>query len=67
MHQVYASILGLGQGISSFGWTLALLLIFVVGIGGTTFVLVALASAQARSERKENASRRAAYLAEHSS
>jgi hypothetical protein len=67
MHQVSASILGLGQSVSSFGTTLALLLIFVVGLGGLTFVLVALASVQARSERKEDAERRAAYLAEHSS
>jgi hypothetical protein len=67
MHLVSAQILGLGQGVSSFGVTLALLLTFIVGIGGPAVVLIGLASARARAERREDAERRAAYVAEHSS
>ncbi len=67
MHPVFAQILGLGQSVSSFGWTLALLLIFVVGIGGPVVVLLGLAAARARVERQEDAERHAAFLAEHSS
>ncbi len=67
MHLVSAQILGLGQGVSSFGVTLALLLTFIVGIGGPAVVLIGLASARARAERREDAERRAAYLAERSS
>jgi hypothetical protein len=67
MNTVFAQILGLGQGVSSFGVTLALLLTFIVGIGGPAVVLIGLASARARAERREDAARRAAYLSEHSS
>jgi len=67
MQPVFAQILGLGQSVSSFGTTLALLLVFVVGIGGPVLILVGLASARARVERREDAERHAAYVAERSS
>jgi hypothetical protein len=67
MHLVSAQILGLGQSVSSFGTTLALLLIFIVGIGGPIVVLMWLASARARVERREDAERHAAFAAERTS
>jgi hypothetical protein len=50
------SILGLGDGPSSFGQTLALLITFL-GIGVIANVLIAYAVAQVLAERKQNQER----------
>jgi hypothetical protein len=56
-----ASILGLGQSVSSFGQTLALLLTFL-GIGVIANVLIVYIVAQVMSERKQNQERQQSYL-----
>jgi phage shock protein PspC (stress-responsive transcriptional regulator) len=62
MHLVFASgILGLGESPSSFGTTLALVLTFVVIIGGIANVLIAYIIGQVMVERKQNQRRRREY------
>lgn len=62
MHLVIVSaILGLGKSVSSFGQTLALVLTFVVVLGGVVNVLIGFIVGQVMVERKENTARRSAY------
>jgi uncharacterized YccA/Bax inhibitor family protein len=65
MHLATAAILGLGESISSFGQTLALVLTFVVVVGGLAQILIGYAVAQVMVERKQNIARRKAYDAAH--
>ncbi|MGH2844176.1 MAG: hypothetical protein ACRDKL_11435 [Solirubrobacteraceae bacterium] len=66
MHLVIGSgILGLGQSVSSFGFTLALILTFGVALGGLATALIIYAIAQVMVERKQNSARRQAYDAAH--
>jgi membrane protein YqaA with SNARE-associated domain len=68
MHLVIASgILGLGQSPSAFGETLALVLVFVLLIGGLVNFLVGYILAQVFNERAANQKRRRAYDAQHKS
>jgi len=67
MHAVTASILGLGESPSSFGVSLALILTFVVIIGGVVNFLVGYASSRAAVERKQNQERMREYDARHKS
>jgi site-specific recombinase len=61
MHAVPASLLGLGQSPSSFGTTLAIVLVFIVLVGGIVNFLVGFIVAQVVRERSENIDRRRAY------
>ena len=62
MHLVIASgILGLGESPSAFGTTLALILTFVVIIGGLVTLLIAYIVGQVLVERKQNQERRRSY------
>ena len=67
MHSVIAlgSILGLGESVSSFGQTLALILTFFVVMGGVANVLIGYVVGQVMVERKQNIARRRAYDAAH--
>jgi hypothetical protein len=67
MHAVTASILGLGESPSSFGTSLALILTFVVVIGGVVNFLVGYASSRAAVERKQNQERMREYDARQKS
>ncbi len=68
MHLVIASgILGLGQSPSSFGQTLALVLVFVVMLGGLVNFLIGYIMTQVLGERAANQKRRRAYDAQHKS
>jgi membrane protein YqaA with SNARE-associated domain len=61
MHLVTASILGLGEAPDSFGQSLALILTFVVIIGGVVNFLIGYAGSQAAVERKQNQERMREY------
>jgi membrane protein YqaA with SNARE-associated domain len=62
MHLVIASgILGLGESPSAFGTTLALILTFVVIIGGIVTLLIGYIVGQVFVERKQNQERRRSY------
>ncbi len=62
MHLVIASgILGLGESPSAFGTTLALILTFVVIMGGVVTLLIAYIVGQVTVERKQNQERRRTY------
>ena len=65
MHLATASILGLGESVSSFGQTLALVLTFFVVMGGVANVLIGYIVGQVMVERKQNIARRRAYDAAH--
>ncbi len=65
MAPVLGSILGLGQSPSSFGVTLALILAFVVVVGGLAQFLIGYIIAQVLKERSENLERKRAYDALH--
>jgi membrane protein YqaA with SNARE-associated domain len=68
MHLAIASgILGLGQSPSSFGQTLALVLVFVVLLGGVVNFVVGYILAQVLGERAANQKRRREYDAQHKS
>ncbi len=68
MHLVIASgILGLGQSPSAFGETLALVLVFVVLLGGVVNFMIGYIIAQVLGEREANQKRRRAYDAQHKS
>ena len=62
---VVSSILGLGESPSSFGQTLALILTFVVALGGLANFLIGYVIAQVMVERKQNIARRREYDAAH--
>jgi len=62
MHLVIASgLLGLGSSPSSFGMTLALVITFVVIMGGVVNLLIAYIVGQVLVERKQNQERRRNY------
>ena len=62
MHLVIASgILGLGSSPSSFGTTLALIITFVLIMGGVANALIVYILAQVAVERKQNEERRRRY------
>lgn len=62
MHLVIASgILGLGESPSAFGTTLALIITFVVILGGVTSLLIAYIIGQVLVERRQNQERRRSY------
>ncbi len=61
MHLIAGAILGLGESPSSFGTSLALILTFVVIIGGVVNFLIGYASSQAAVERKQNQERMREY------
>ena len=62
MHLVIASgILGLGSAPSSFGTTLALIITFVLILGGVANALIAYIVGQVLVERKQNEERRRRY------
>jgi hypothetical protein len=62
MHLVIASgILSLGESPSAFGTTLALILTFVVIMGGVVTLLVGYIVGQVAVERKQNQERRRTY------
>ena len=62
MHLVIASgILGLGQSPSALGTTLALIITFVVIMGGVTTFLIAYTIGQVLVERRQNQERRRTY------
>lgn len=65
MHLLTASLLGLGQSISSFGVTLALILTFLVCIGGLATALIVYAVGQVIGERQQNIARRRDFDAAH--
>ena len=67
MHLIAGSILGLGQSVSSFGTTLALVLTFFVVMGGVVNFLVGYIVSQAMVERKQNQERAREYDAAHRS
>ncbi len=67
MHLVTAAILGLGESPSSFGTSLALILTFVIIIGGVVNFLIGYAASQAAVERKQNQERMREYDARHKS
>ena len=67
MHLLTASILGLGEKPSSFGTTLALVLTFVVIMGGVVNFLVGYIISVVMVERKENQQRMREYDARHKS
>jgi membrane protein YqaA with SNARE-associated domain len=62
MHLVIASgILGLGSSPSAFGTTLALIITFVLIMGGVVGALVAYILGQVAVERRQNEERRRRY------
>jgi hypothetical protein len=61
MSIVFAQILGLGKAPSAFGVTLAMILTWVVGLGGLVAVLVWFILGQVKSEHKENLQRAAEF------
>ena len=62
MHLVIASgFLGLGQSPSALGTTLALIITFVVIMGGVTTFLIAYTIGQVLVERRQNQERRRTY------
>ena len=61
MHLVIADILGLGESPSSFGVSLALILTFIVIIGGVVNFLIGYAIGQVLVERRQNQERRRTY------
>lgn len=67
MHLLTASILGLGQPVSSFGTTLALILTWFVIMGGVVNFVVGYIISQVIAERKENQERAREYDARHKS
>jgi hypothetical protein len=62
-----SSILGLGESPSSFGQTLALVLTFIIVIGGLVNFLVVYILGQVAVERKANQRRIREYDAQHKS
>jgi membrane protein YqaA with SNARE-associated domain len=64
---VTSSILGLGEAPSSFGQTLALILTFVVVMGGVVNFLVGYIVSTVLLERKQNQQRMREYDARHKS
>ena len=67
MQLVNAAILGLGQSVSSFGTTLALILTWFVVMGGVVNFLVGYIVSQVMIERKQNQERAREYDARHMS
>jgi phage shock protein PspC (stress-responsive transcriptional regulator) len=67
MQLITGSILGLGQSVSSFGTTLALILTFFVVMGGVVNFIVGYIVSQAMVERKQNQERQREYDARHGS
>lgn len=67
VHLVTAAILGLGQSVSSFGTTLALILTFFIVMGGVVNFLVAYIVSTSMVERKQNQERAREYDARHRS
>jgi hypothetical protein len=67
MNLVMGSILGLGESPSSFGTTLALLLTFVVVMGGVVNFLVGYVISVVMVERKQNQQRMRKYDSQHNS
>ncbi len=65
MDLLTGAILGLGKSPSSFGQTLALILTWVVLVGGLANFLIGFIIAQVMKERGENQERRRAYDAAH--
>lgn len=65
MHVVFAQILGLGKPPSAFGITLAMILTWVVCLGGLTTAVIICIKGQAKAERKEDLYRAAKFDAEH--
>jgi membrane protein YqaA with SNARE-associated domain len=65
MYPVISSILGLGQSPSAFGETLALVLVFVLLLGGLVNFLVGYIVAQVLQERAQNLKRARDYDALH--
>ena len=62
MHLVIASgILGLGESPSALGTTLALIMTFVVIMGGVMTLLIAYIIGQVTVERRQNQERRRTY------
>ncbi len=64
---VTSSILGLGESPSAFGQTLALILTFIVVIGGVVNFLIGYIVSMALVERKQNQQRMREYDARHKS
>lgn len=58
---IASGILGLGSSPSSFGTTLALIITFVVIMGGVANALIAYIVGQVLVERKQNEERRRRY------
>jgi membrane protein YqaA with SNARE-associated domain len=67
MNLVVASILGLGQASSSFGTTLALILTWVVVMGGVANFVIGYIVSVVMVERKQNQQRMREYDARHNS
>jgi hypothetical protein len=68
MHLLIASgLLDLGDAPSAFGVSLALILTFIVAIGGLANFLIGYAISLARLEHKENLERMREYDARHES
>jgi phage shock protein PspC (stress-responsive transcriptional regulator) len=67
MHFIAGSILGLGQSVSSFGTTLALILTWFVVMGGVVNFLVGYIVSQTMVERKQNQERMREYDARQKS
>ncbi len=67
MHLIAGSILGLGESPSAFGQSLALIITFVIVIGGVVNFLIAYAASQAAVERKQNQERIREYDARQKS
>ena len=62
MHlEIASGILGLGSAPSSFGQTLALIITFVVVLGGVANLLIFYIVGQVLVERKQNQERRRTY------
>ena len=56
-----AALLGLGHSESSFGFTLALVITFFLGLGGLANLLIGYAVFSVLAERRQNQERMAAY------
>ena len=67
MHLIAGSILGLGESPDAFGQSLALIITFVIVIGGVVNFLIGYAASQAAVERKQNQERMREYDARHNS
>jgi hypothetical protein len=65
MSIVFAQILGLGKAPSAFGVTLAMILTWVVAVGGLVAFLVWMILGMVRAENKENLQRAAEYDAKY--